>query len=114
MALLCCDTILPSCLTLISLPKLLVRPVTGPVIVKVHTSSICTFANTEAAFIGLDSSCRSPVRSLKGVYAFGFLFACRCISALFNIVHDCDEVFNYWEPLHYLLYGSGLQTWEYR
>ena len=28
-------------------------------------------------------------------------------------IMDCDEVYNYWEPLHYLLYGSGLQTWEY-
>ena len=26
---------------------------------------------------------------------------------------DCDEVFNYWEPLHFLSYGNGLQTWEY-
>lgn len=26
---------------------------------------------------------------------------------------DCDEVYNYYEPLHYLLYGTGLQTWEY-
>jgi alpha-1,2-mannosyltransferase len=26
---------------------------------------------------------------------------------------DCDEVFNYYEPLHFLLYGTGLQTWEY-
>ncbi|KAJ3086582.1 mannosyltransferase [Quaeritorhiza haematococci] len=26
---------------------------------------------------------------------------------------DCDEVFNYWEPNHYLQYGWGLQTWEY-
>lgn len=26
---------------------------------------------------------------------------------------DCDEVFNYWEPLHFLSHGSGLQTWEY-
>lgn len=26
---------------------------------------------------------------------------------------DCDEVFNYWEPLHFLLYGTGFQTWEY-
>jgi len=29
------------------------------------------------------------------------------------IVHDCDEVFNYWEPLHHLVYGGGLRTWEY-
>ncbi|TPX60331.1 hypothetical protein PhCBS80983_g01858 [Powellomyces hirtus] len=26
---------------------------------------------------------------------------------------DCDEVFNYWEPTHYLQYGRGMQTWEY-
>lgn len=26
---------------------------------------------------------------------------------------DCDEVFNYWEPMHYLNHGFGLQTWEY-
>lgn len=26
---------------------------------------------------------------------------------------DCDEVFNYWEPLHFLLFGTGFQTWEY-
>ncbi|BBG96194.1 Alg9-like mannosyltransferase family [Prunus dulcis] len=35
------------------------------------------------------------------------------MSATSNIIHDCDEVFNYWEPLHYLLYKSGFQTWEY-
>ena len=28
-------------------------------------------------------------------------------------IMDCDEVYNYWEPLHYLSYGSGMQTWEY-
>lgn len=28
-------------------------------------------------------------------------------------ITDCDEVYNYWEPLHFLLYGSGMQTWEY-
>lgn len=28
-------------------------------------------------------------------------------------ITDCDEVFNYWEPLHFVLYGSGQQTWEY-
>ena len=28
-------------------------------------------------------------------------------------IMDCDEVFNYWEPLHFLLYGTGFQTWEY-
>ena len=38
----------------------------------------------------------------------------RLLSALVNIIHDCDEVYNYWEPLHYLVHGSGMQTWEYR
>ncbi|KAH9723038.1 Dol-P-Man:Man(6)GlcNAc(2)-PP-Dol alpha-1,2-mannosyltransferase [Citrus sinensis] len=44
------------------------------------------------------------------VFALGML---RYMSATTNIIHDCDEVFNYWEPLHYLLYKSGFQTWEY-
>ena len=47
-----------------------------------------------------------------------FVFLCltlpRILSALYNIIHDCDEVYNYWEPLHFLLYGHGMQTWEYR
>ncbi|GMH05588.1 hypothetical protein Nepgr_007428 [Nepenthes gracilis] len=37
----------------------------------------------------------------------------RYMSATSNIIHDCDEVFNYWEPLHFILYKSGFQTWEY-
>ncbi|KAK9674496.1 hypothetical protein RND81_12G236300 [Saponaria officinalis] len=37
----------------------------------------------------------------------------RYMSVNSNIIHDCDETFNYWEPLHYLLYNSGFQTWEY-
>lgn len=30
-----------------------------------------------------------------------------------SVILDCDETFNYWEPLHYLLYGDGLKPWEY-
>lgn len=42
------------------------------------------------------------------------LRACgRSLSASCNLIHDCDETFNYWEPLHFLIYGSGFQTWEY-
>lgn len=43
-------------------------------------------------------------------------FFVRLLSALFSpsFLSDCDEVMNYWEPLHYLLYGNGFQTWEYR
>lgn len=29
------------------------------------------------------------------------------------IISDCDETFNYWEPLNFLLRGFGKQTWEY-
>jgi len=35
------------------------------------------------------------------------------VAALFTVITDCDETFNYWEPTHYLHYGYGLQTWEY-
>ncbi|ETV93150.1 hypothetical protein H310_12759 [Aphanomyces invadans] len=45
--------------------------------------------------------------------AFSLLAVVRVLSALVNIISDCDEVFNYWEPLHHLMHGFGLQTWEY-
>lgn len=35
------------------------------------------------------------------------------LAAAYAPIQDCDEVFNYWEPLHYLNHGYGLQTWEY-
>jgi alpha-1,2-mannosyltransferase len=41
------------------------------------------------------------------------LFACRGLGALYAPIADCDEVFNYWEPLHFSVYGTGAQTWEY-
>jgi alpha-1,2-mannosyltransferase len=46
--------------------------------------------------------------------AFALLSAIRFVSAMYNTISDCDEVFNYWEPMHFMLYGTGLQTWEYR
>jgi alpha-1,2-mannosyltransferase len=46
--------------------------------------------------------------------ALGLLATIRLLSALYNLVADCDETFNYWEPTHYLMYGYGFQTWEYR
>jgi alpha-1,2-mannosyltransferase len=42
-----------------------------------------------------------------------------------SYVSDCDETYNYWEPvfylcmslmcaqMHYMVHGSGFQTWEY-
>lgn len=47
-------------------------------------------------------------------FVFRSLLCVRLLSAVYNIIHDCDEVYNYWEPLHRLLYGYGKQTWEYR
>eukprot|EP00899_Mesostigma_viride_P024385 jgi/Mesvir1/5130/Mv15282-RA.1 len=47
--------------------------------------------------------------ALAGVQPASIWRTCAC----FNIIHDCDETFNYWEPLHNVLYGHGLQTWEY-
>ena len=60
------------------------------------------------------TTCRHDYLVLPTVFAFVVLLSARLISALFNLIHDCDEVYNYWEPLHYLLYGYGMQTWEYR
>eukprot|EP01032_Pedospumella_encystans_P026906 gene26906-30420_t len=35
------------------------------------------------------------------------------VAASVNHIDDTDETYGYWEPLHYFLYGVGLQTWEY-
>jgi alpha-1,2-mannosyltransferase len=45
--------------------------------------------------------------------AFKVLLSARFCAAIWSHITDCDETFNYWEPLHYLIYGKGLQTWEY-
>ncbi|RMZ53697.1 hypothetical protein APUTEX25_003231 [Auxenochlorella protothecoides] len=56
---------------------------------------------------------RVPPGHGPGQLAFLALLAARLASACLNLIHDCDEVYNYWEPLHHLLYAKGLQTWEY-
>jgi len=45
--------------------------------------------------------------------AFFVLLLARLASAALNLVHDCDETYNFWEPLHYLTHGHGMQTWEH-
>ena len=42
------------------------------------------------------------------IFSLLYIFA-----AMVNHVDDTDETFGYWEPLHFLLYGHGMQTWEY-
>lgn len=48
-----------------------------------------------------------------GDTAFKAFLSARFCSAIWCHISDCDETFNYWEPSHYLIYGKGLQTWEY-
>lgn len=45
--------------------------------------------------------------------AFKAILSARLCAAVWNSIADCDETFNYWEPTHFLMYGKGLQTWEY-
>lgn len=45
------------------------------------------------------------------LFTINILF--KVYSVLFMIIPDCDETFNYWEPLNLLLRGFGKQTWEY-
>ncbi|KAF2426184.1 hypothetical protein EJ08DRAFT_689215 [Tothia fuscella] len=54
-----------------------------------------------------------PSNGLNPKIAFCFFLAASLCAALFSPIQDCDEVFNYWEPSHYLNHGYGLQTWEY-
>lgn len=41
------------------------------------------------------------------------LFLVRILCARFASIGDCDEVYNYWEVVHYWIFGDGFQTWEY-
>lgn len=68
--------------------------------------------------------------------AFQAIFCVRIVSAIWLHITDCDETFNYWEPVsifpyyfvfsfasliakhlirqsHYLLFDTGFQPWEY-
>lgn len=37
----------------------------------------------------------------------------RIYSSFYMIISDCDETFNYWEPLNLIIRGFGKETWEY-
>ncbi len=37
----------------------------------------------------------------------------RLTAGIWSGISDCDETFNYWEPAHLMIYGQGMQTWEY-
>lgn len=44
--------------------------------------------------------------------AIRLLFLVRVAGAMYSNIDDCDEVYNFWEPLHFIGQGYGFQTWE--
>ncbi|VEL22150.1 unnamed protein product [Protopolystoma xenopodis] len=57
----------------------------------------------------------SPLYSAP-LLSFKFSLFSNLLSLCFSGISDCDESYNYWEPLHYLItsgVGGGFQTWEY-
>jgi alpha-1,2-mannosyltransferase len=49
-----------------------------------------------------------------GNYKFFVLFIfLNTVAVFMNHIDDTDETYGYWEPLHYILYNKGMQTWEY-
>ena len=56
---------------------------------------------------------RPPPSILPPIVAFYIFLLANVLAAAYAPIQDCDEVFNYWEPTHYLTHGYGLQTWEY-
>lgn len=45
-------------------------------------------------------------------WAVRWLLLIRFSAAMYANITDCDEVFNFWEPLHLFDRGYGFQTWE--
>lgn len=59
------------------------------------------------------SSGTSSPFDLSSVTAFCVFSFVNLLASTYAPIQDCDEVFNYWEPTHYIVHGFGLQTWEY-
>ena len=56
---------------------------------------------------------RDDLKRLPYLLVLASCFLVNFTAAMRAPIQDCDEVFNYWEPTHYLSHGFGLQTWEY-
>lgn len=54
-----------------------------------------------------------PIKKSFSWKLFFLLSAVRLIGASISPIMDCDETFNYWEPLSWLVNQRGQQTWEY-
>jgi len=61
----------------------------------------------------ISSSTTSSSTTLSEIALFLIFATVHVIGATINHIDDTDEVYGYYEPLHYLLYGKGMQTWEY-
>jgi alpha-1,2-mannosyltransferase len=61
---------------------------------------------------GTSSDISAPASFWKHLWIPLYII-CRVYLANRMPLTDCDEVYNYWEPLHFLLYKTGQQTWEY-
>jgi alpha-1,2-mannosyltransferase len=57
---------------------------------------------------GSSHSSNVPFLSVLSIF-----LAANLIASSLNHIDDTDETYGYYEPLHYLLYGVGMQTWEY-
>ena len=55
----------------------------------------------------------SEISTVFHVGAFSIFLLWSWVASRINHIDDTDETYGYWEPLHYLLFGEGLQTWEY-
>ncbi|KAL6948485.1 hypothetical protein ACO0QE_000951 [Hanseniaspora vineae] len=44
---------------------------------------------------------------------YALLFSRILVQPFYSLISDCDETFNYWEPLNYMVRGFGKETWEY-
>ena len=56
---------------------------------------------------------RSSPFALSSIVASCIFLSANLLASVYSPIQDCDEVFNYWEPTHYIVHGFGLQTWEY-
>lgn len=61
----------------------------------------------------LEDATGSIWQSIWGWVLIIFNIAVRLYCGLYMIISDCDETFNYWEPLNLITRGFGKQTWEY-
>ena len=78
------------------------------------SSSSSTSSSSSSAATTTTISKSSISTSIFSELSLFILFSTISIIGLtLNHIDDTDEVYGYYEPLHYLLYGKGMQTWEY-